>query len=107
MKVLRFFNAIITLGRVSNLPSVWSNCLAAWVLSGGQVSNSIEIEKFIWLNLGATFLYLGGMFLNDAFDVGFDNVHRIERPIPSGLISLKSVYVLGGFLMIIGLGCVV
>ena len=107
MKVLRFFNAIMTLGRVSNLPSVWSNCLAAWVLSGGQLSSSIEIEKFIWLNLGATFLYLGGMFLNDAFDIEFDNVHRIERPIPSRLISLKSVYVLGGFLMIIGLSCVV
>ena len=50
MKVLRFFNAIMTLGRVSNLPSVWSNCLAAWVLSGGQLSSSIEIEKFILLN---------------------------------------------------------
>ncbi len=107
MKVLSYFNALLTLGRVSNLPTVWSNCLAAWILSGGQLSSSLEIQKIIWLNLGATALYLGGMFLNDAFDIRFDIAHRSERPIPSGTISVKSVYLLGTILMVSGVCCVV
>lgn len=45
--------------------------------------------------LGATFLYIGGMFLNDAFDVEFDQAHRQARPIPSGDISAKTVWALG------------
>jgi 4-hydroxybenzoate polyprenyltransferase len=32
------------------------------------------------------------MFLNDAFDVDFDRLHRRERPIPSGSIELDSVW---------------
>ena len=39
-----------------------------------------------------TFLYVGGMFLNDAFDVEFDRQHRKERPIPSGAITLRAVW---------------
>jgi len=107
VKLPCYFNALFTLGRISNLPTVWSNCLAAWLLSGGQLSSSDEIEKIIWLNLGATMLYLGGMFLNDAFDVRFDMANRSERPIPSGIISVKAVYVLGAILMLIGICCVV
>ena len=97
----------MTLGRVSNLPTVWSNCLAAWFLSGGQLSTLVEIEKIILLNLGATMLYLGGMFLNDAFDFHFDKDHRSERPIPSGAISINTVYLFGGSLMLAGLFCVI
>jgi 4-hydroxybenzoate polyprenyltransferase len=35
------------------------------------------------------------MFLNDAFDADFDRQHRQERPIPSGAISLKTVWLAG------------
>ena len=35
------------------------------------------------------------MYLNDAFDAGFDRQHRRERPIPSGLIGVDTVWVLG------------
>ena len=78
MKFLHKFKAFLILGRISNLPTVWSNCLAAYILSEGGVSETVEIEKFILLNLGATFLYLGGMFLNDAFDANFDRKHRLD-----------------------------
>ena len=101
------FKALLLLGRTSNLPTVWSNCLAAWLLAGGAFSQAADIQRFAWLNAGATFLYLAGMFLNDAFDVKFDREHRAERPIPSGAISAKAVWVLGIAEMILGLACVV
>jgi hypothetical protein len=68
---------LLVLGRVSTLPTVWSNCLAGWWLSGGG-----SWERFAMICLGATCLYVGGMYLNDAFDAQFDQQHRPERPIP-------------------------
>jgi 4-hydroxybenzoate polyprenyltransferase len=95
----------LVLGRVSNLPTVWSNCLAGWWLGGGG-----NFEKLPVLLVGVSFLYLGGMYLNDAFDVEFDRQHRQERPIPSGAISIGAVWrfglgwLLAGALCLIGLG---
>lgn len=81
------FRIALILGRVSNLPTVWSNCLAGWLLGGGG-----NFAKLPFLFLGVTLLYLGGMFLNDAFDAEFDRQHRKERPIPSGAISSQLVW---------------
>ena len=81
---------LLVLGRVSNLPTVWSNCLAGWLLSGGG-----DWTRFALLCFGATCLYVGGMYLNDAFDAQFDQQHRPERPIPSGSISVNQVWALG------------
>ena len=101
------FKALLLLGRVSNLPTVWSNCLASWLLAGGALLETADLQRFSWLIVGATLLYLAGMFLNDAFDVQFDKEHRAERPIPSGAISAKAVWVWGIIQMVIGLGCLV
>src|SRR6185369_1844192 len=78
---------LLVLGRVSNLPTVWSNCLAGWWLGGAK--NTTELPL---LFAGVTLLYVGGMFLNDAFDVEFDRQYRKERPIPSGAVSLAAVW---------------
>ena len=91
---------LLILGRVSNLPTVWSNCLAAWLLNGGVLSS-----KLFLLCTGATLLYTGGMFLNDAFDVEFDLRHRSERPIPAGQISARSVWLMGSVLLLAGWLC--
>ena len=91
---------LLILGRVSNLPTVWSNCLAAWVLSHSPVSAR---PLLLLLATGVTFLYLGGMYLNDAFDVAFDTAHRPERPIPSGGISRQTVALLGCAWVLAGL----
>jgi 4-hydroxybenzoate polyprenyltransferase len=88
---------LLVLGRISNLPTVWSNCLAAWLLNGG--GNWIA---FLLLCAGTSLLYVGGMFLNDAFDVGFDRQHRQERPIPSGQIAERDVWWIGGLLLFFG-----
>lgn len=77
---------LLVLGRISNLPTVWSNCLAGWILGGGT-----EWYKFFVTVCGASSLYVGGMYLNDYCDASFDAEFRRERPIPSGKIGHASV----------------
>lgn len=88
---------LLVLGRASNLPTVWSNCLAGWLLGGGGSAGA-----FALLCLGGSLIYLGGMYLNDAFDASFDRQYRRERPIPSGAIEEALVWKLGGGML--GLG---
>ncbi|HKS38369.1 MAG TPA: UbiA family prenyltransferase [Verrucomicrobiae bacterium] len=83
-----YWRTLLVLGRTSNLPTVWSDCLAGWLLGGGGA----DLAGFFLVCIGATCLYTGGMFLNDAFDVEFDRRHRQERPIPSGAISVDEVW---------------
>lgn len=87
----------LILGRVSNLPTLWSNVLAAWLLAGGGVPSRL----FAVLMAGSA-LYLGGMFLNDACDADFDRRHRNERPIPLGLVPEWQVWVAGAGLLLFG-----
>jgi len=47
-------------------------------------------------------LYAAGVVLNDVFDYNIDKVERPERPIPSGLIPLKSAAIFGSVLLTIG-----
>lgn len=90
----------LTLGRVSNLPTVWSNVLAGMVLGGGDA----VVPTFLGLAVAASLLYLSGMFLNDAFDTDWDAEHRPERPIPRGDASRGEVFLCGGFMTVLALG---
>jgi len=96
---------LLILGRVSNLPTVWSNCLAGWWLAGAGSSGKLPL-----LLLGMSALYIGGMYLNDAFDAEFDRQRRAVRPIPSGQISEADVWRYGwgwlvlGIVLLFGLG---
>ena len=85
----------LDLGRVSNLPTVWTNCLAGAALSGATP----ELPTLLLLAAALSCFYTGGMFLNDAFDHRHDQRSRPSRPIPSGEIGRFEVYALGfGFL---------
>ena len=97
VSLLPSFRTLLVLGRASNLPTVWSNCLAGWLLGGGGSGG-----VFTLLCVSGSLLYLGGMFLNDAFDASFDRQYRRERPIPSGAIVEELVWKLGGGML--GLG---
>jgi UbiA prenyltransferase family len=96
------WRTLLILGRTSNLPTVWSNCLAGWWLGGAG-----DTKKLLPLLLGSTLLYLGGMFLNDAFDADFDAQFRRERPIPSGAATLQAVWRIGMGLLGAGAVCLI
>jgi hypothetical protein len=81
----------LRLGRVSNLPTVWTNALAGAVLGGGTLSAGRLALPLVALSL----LYTGGMYLNDAFDREIDARERPERPIPSGAVGARQVLALG------------
>lgn len=81
----------LTLGRVSNLPTVWTNALAGIILAGGSIFGAQSAALLFAMSLA----YIGGMFLNDAFDHEIDSIQRPERPIPAGLISARDVYIAG------------
>ncbi|MCB1231454.1 MAG: UbiA family prenyltransferase [Verrucomicrobiae bacterium] len=88
---------ILILGRVSNLPTVWTNVLAGWFLVGGAWN-----WELLWIEIGVSLLYIAGMTLNDAFDAKWDREHAPERPIPSGAISGGKVLALGAIQMLAG-----
>jgi 4-hydroxybenzoate polyprenyltransferase len=78
--------AIFDLCRVSNLPTVWTNVLAAVVLSGVPFS----WLNFIILSASLSLFYSGGMCLNDLCDIQYDRTQRPSRPLPSNRVSMKS-----------------
>lgn len=80
----------LKLARVSNLPTVWSNVIAASALAGGAPWLTI-----VATGAGMSLLYTGGMFLNDAFDRDIDARERAERPIPSGEAPPNLVFACG------------
>ena len=65
------------------------------------------MDVLFWLCLGGTLLYVGGMYLNDAFDAGFDRRFRQERPIPAWHVEEKTVWLLGWSAMGLGFFCLV
>ena len=89
----------LKLGRVSNLPTVWTNTVAAIVLAGAAVTSTATPA----LLAAMTLFYLGGMYLNDAFDADIDARERPERPIPAGDIARTTVFIVGYFLLAAGL----
>ncbi|WP_243374176.1 UbiA family prenyltransferase [Geotalea sp. SG265] len=84
MEPLRIY---LELCRVSNLPTVWINTLAACLLAG----EGWQLKKIVLLLLGFSLMYGGGMALNDWLDADTDRLHRPDRPLPSGRIGEREV----------------
>ena len=87
-------DVFLRLGRVSNLPTVWTNALAGAVLAG-----SVAPGTLILICIALSLFYVGGMWLNDAYDAEIDARERANRPIPMGEISRRRVFA-GGFAML-------
>jgi len=81
----------LKLGRVSNLPTVWTNAVAGTLLAGASPAD-VRLPALL---MSMSLCYVAGMFLNDAFDRGFDARYRPERPIPAGEVSAVMVFVMG------------
>ena len=75
----------LELCRVSNLPTVWTDVLAACLLAGGP----LPLAVYLLVTLALSSLYMAGMSLNDVCDVEHDRLNRPSRPIPAGRVSKK------------------
>lgn len=91
----------LLLARISNLPTIWSNVLAAMALTGHMDLRTAAIAI-----PAMSALYTAGMFLNDAFDKDFDAKSRPERPLPSGRVSTSQVWAIGFTLLIVGVALI-
>lgn len=92
----------LELARISNLPTAWTNVLAGWLLAGGNLQD----PRLLWLLLGGSLLYSGGMILNDAADAKWDREHRKERPIPRGAVSVGAAWRTGLLALVLGVAAV-
>ncbi len=77
----------LSLGRVSNLPTVLTNVLVAGALAG------VTFPSNGWLPLASAMciFYIAGMYYNDVCDAEYDREHQTHRPIAAGLISRERV----------------
>jgi hypothetical protein len=89
----------LRLGRVSNLPTVWTNVAAGALLAGAAP----HLSTLLALAFALSAFYVGGMYLNDGFDRTIDARERPERPIPAGLVSARRVFTIGFGLLALGL----
>ncbi|MBI3736326.1 UbiA family prenyltransferase [Candidatus Sumerlaeota bacterium] len=96
--IAKFARTHLTLGRVSNLPTVWADCVAAWALANG----AIVWDLFMMMGV-MSLLYVGGMYLNDACDAEIDDRNNAPRPIPRGKINRNVVYIFAFVFLALGL----
>lgn len=92
------WRAYLLLSRVSNLPTVWTDVLAAAVVAKAATRPSTIAHAA----MAASLFYVGGMFLNDACDRHFDARHRRDRPIPAGDVSAAQTFAIAFALMAAG-----
>jgi 4-hydroxybenzoate polyprenyltransferase len=89
----------LKLGRVSNLPTVWTNVVAGVALAALEPRWRVVLP----VGVAASLLYVAGAYLNDAFDARWDAENRPRRPIPAGEVSVRTVFRAGFGMMGAGL----
>jgi hypothetical protein len=88
----------LKLGRVSNVPTVWTNVAAGFALCHAE----FRLGLFVAVAGFMSAQYIGGMYLNDAFDERWDRANRPDRPIVMGQVSSATVFTIGFALLAIG-----
>jgi 4-hydroxybenzoate polyprenyltransferase len=96
-------STLLRLGRISNIPTVWTNVLAGSVVAGGN-PNPASIALIM---LAMTAFYVGGMYLNDFFDREIDARDRPGRPIHAGEIRAGAVSSIGFGLLAAGIALMI
>lgn len=123
--------ALLELCRVSNLPTVWSNCLVGYFagvttfqlafsekwdrpnpnrIDAADLIKTMRDAPLDWVQLllflcaPFSLLYVGGMILNDYLDRRIDAQERPNRPIPSGRV--KAGHALGLSLTCFAIGII-
>jgi 4-hydroxybenzoate polyprenyltransferase len=95
-------STLLRLGRISNLPTVWTNVIAGSVIAGGAGADQLAL-----LLSAMTAFYVGGMYLNDFFDRAVDARDRPGRPIDAGEISAAAVSAIGFGLLAAGVAVMI
>lgn len=80
---------LLTLCRVSNLPTVWMNVVTASLLSTAVTGHGLSVVPVLLIALALSCFYAAGMSLNDVCDRHWDADRQPYRPIPSGRISTR------------------
>ncbi len=96
----------LRLMRPANIVTSVADVLAGIAISGlfrAQLFQTGYIASILLLCLSTIGLYGGGVVFNDVFDAALDKIERPERPIPSGLISVREAELLGGSLLVGGI----
>jgi UbiA prenyltransferase family protein len=96
-------STLLRLGRISNIPTVWSNVLAGSVIAGGDKHPG----RIALIMLAMTAFYVGGMYLNDFFDREIDARERPGRPIHAGEIRAGTVSSIGFGLLATGVALMI
>jgi hypothetical protein len=91
-------NTLLRLGRISNIPTVWTNVIAGVVIAGG----TLHVPDMVLIGIAMSAFYVGGMYLNDFFDRDIDARERPGRPIHAGDISAAAVSTIGFVLLVVG-----
>ena len=97
MSVNRKIIAVLELCRISNLPTVISNCAAGYLISKDSLSWGLAL-----IVIGASLLYSGGMAMNDVIDLRYDKKHKTDRPIARAAISYRYGLVLTLVFLFVG-----
>src|SRR5437879_1778947 len=92
-------STLLRLGRISNVPTVWTNVIAGSVISGGGQ----HPDQIALILIAMTAFYVGGMYLNDFFDRAIDARDRPGRPIGAGEIGAATVSWIGYGLLATGI----
>ena len=97
MSVNRKIIAVLELCRISNLPTVISNCAAGYLISKDYLNWDLAL-----IFIGASLLYSGGMAMNDVIDLKYDKKYKTDRPIARSAISHRFALVLTLFFLFVG-----
>ncbi len=92
-------STLLRLGRISNVPTVWTNVLAGSIIAGG----GLHSDGIVLVLAAMTAFYVGGMYLNDFFDRAIDARDRPGRPIDAGEIRAGTVSLIGFGLLAAGI----
>ena len=86
------------LARPANIITAYADIFAGYAAAGSAAPAALP-----FLLLATTGLYGSGVVFNDVFDADIDATERPERPIPSGVVSLRAASIFGAVLLASGI----
>ena len=100
-----FQSPYVQLFRISNVFTVPPDIIVGFLAVSVYLSSSTgySISDLVILIFSSVFLYIGGLVLNDLFDIKIDRLERPNRPLPSGRIKTGKAILIAVILFSSGL----